>query len=58
MSFGNFDSYRDRFERIQRFFEPRFTDATKVGNEMIKKVLESTGSEGNGSANRTLTGDV
>lgn len=42
VTFGDFESYRDRFESTQRFFEPRFADATKVGNEMMKTILENT----------------
>lgn len=42
VNFGNFESYRDRFESTQKFFEPRFADATKVGNEMVKTILENT----------------
>ena len=42
VTFGNFDSYRDRFESTRKFFEPRFADATKVGNEMMKTILENT----------------
>lgn len=42
VTFGNFESYRDRFESTQRFFEPRFADATRVGNEMMKTILENT----------------
>lgn len=40
VSFGNFQSYRDRFERIQEYFKPRFPEATRVGNEMIKVIFE------------------
>ena len=40
VSFGDFQSYRDRFERIQKFFEPRFAEANEVGNEMIRVVSE------------------
>ena len=40
VSFGNMDGYRDRFEMIQKYFEPRFGEATKVGNEMIKTIEE------------------
>ena len=36
VSFGNFAAYKDRFERIQEYFRPRFHDATIIGNEMIK----------------------
>ncbi|KAI9700762.1 MAG: prephenate dehydrogenase (NADP(+)) [Candelina mexicana] len=58
VSFGNFDSYRDRFERIQKFFRPRFSDATRVGNEMIKAILESTGSDGMQPTQRKVNGNV
>ncbi|KAH0542858.1 prephenate dehydrogenase (NADP(+)) [Glutinoglossum americanum] len=43
VSFGNFASYRDRFEKIQEFFAPRFPAATEVGNQMIRTILERTG---------------
>ncbi|KAH7070220.1 hypothetical protein FB567DRAFT_539505 [Paraphoma chrysanthemicola] len=39
---GNFDGYREKFEKIQKYFEPRFPEATKVGNEMIKTILRKT----------------
>ncbi|KAL8635411.1 MAG: hypothetical protein Q9228_007095 [Teloschistes exilis] len=42
VSFGDFSSYRDRFEQIQSYFAPRFPEATRVGNEMIKVILEKT----------------
>ncbi|EEP76747.1 prephenate dehydrogenase [Uncinocarpus reesii 1704] len=42
VSFGDFASYRDRFERIQSYFAPRFPEAVRVGNEMIKTILEKT----------------
>ncbi|OKL57247.1 putative prephenate dehydrogenase [Talaromyces atroroseus] len=42
VSFGDFESYRDRFERIQSYFAPRFPDAVKLGNEMMKTILEKT----------------
>lgn len=42
VSFGDFASYKDRFERISTYFEPRFPEATEVGNEMIKAILENT----------------
>ena len=42
---GNFDGYREKFENIQRYFEPRFPDATKLGNEMIKTILEQSRSK-------------
>lgn len=40
VSFGSFQSYRDRFERIQEYFRPRFPEATRIGNEMIKVIFE------------------
>ena len=36
MSLGHFDGYREKFEKIQDFFAPRFPEATRLGNEMIK----------------------
>ena len=45
VSFGDFSSYRDRFEQIQTYFAPRFPEATRVGNEMIKTILEKTGKQ-------------
>jgi prephenate dehydrogenase (NADP+) len=42
VTFGDFEMYRDRFESTQKFFEPRFEDATRVGNEMMKTILENT----------------
>ncbi|KAK9369313.1 hypothetical protein V1509DRAFT_484143 [Lipomyces kononenkoae] len=40
--FGNFNLYRTRFETTQNYFSPRFPDATKMGNEMIKTIFEKT----------------
>ncbi|WEW59092.1 prephenate dehydrogenase (NADP(+)) [Emydomyces testavorans] len=42
VSFGDFESYRDRFERIQSYFAPRFPEAVRIGNEMMKTILEKT----------------
>ena len=42
VAFGDFEGYRDRFESTQRFFEPRFGEATRVGNEMMKTILANT----------------
>jgi prephenate dehydrogenase (NADP+) len=42
VSFGNFDGYKERFEEVQKFFEPRFPEATRLGNEMIKTIAERT----------------
>ena len=38
---GHMDGYREKFERIQAFFAPRFQEANKVGNEMIKTIEEN-----------------
>ena len=35
------DGYREKFEKIQGYFAPRFPEATRVGNEMIKTIEES-----------------
>lgn len=35
---GHMDGYREKFEKIQKYFAPRVEDATKVGNEMIKTI--------------------
>ncbi|KAK3171901.1 prephenate dehydrogenase (NADP(+)) [Lepraria neglecta] len=42
VSFGDFASYKDRFENIQKYFEPRFPEATRLGNEMIRVILAKT----------------
>jgi prephenate dehydrogenase (NADP+) len=42
---GNFDGYREKFERIQKYFEPRFPEASKLGNEMMKTILRKTQEE-------------
>ena len=42
VSFGAFEPYKDRFEKVQKYFAPRFPDAVRVGNEMIKTILERT----------------
>ena len=41
MSLGNLDGYREKFENIQAYFSPRFAEATKVGNEMIKTIEDN-----------------
>jgi prephenate dehydrogenase (NADP+) len=41
VSFGNMDGYRSKFEKIQAYFAPRFPEATRVGNKMIKTIEES-----------------
>lgn len=40
VSFGDFNAYRERFEKPQKYFAPRFEDATKLGNQMIRTILE------------------
>jgi prephenate dehydrogenase (NADP+) len=42
VSLGHFDTWKSRFMDTQEFFKPRFEQATIVGNEMMKAVLEST----------------
>jgi prephenate dehydrogenase (NADP+) len=42
VTFGAFDAYRDRFETIQKYFAPRFPEAVRLGNEMIKTIMERT----------------
>ena len=42
VSFGNFAEYQDRFGRIQNYFSPRFPEATRIGNEMIRTILSKT----------------
>ncbi|KIW66705.1 hypothetical protein PV04_06010 [Phialophora macrospora] len=42
VSFGAFEAYRDRFESIQQYFAPRFPDAVRLGNEMIKEIMLKT----------------
>jgi prephenate dehydrogenase (NADP+) len=42
VSFGNFDLYRSRFEETAAFFESRFEEATKVGSEMLKIIMDSS----------------
>ncbi|KAK5056182.1 hypothetical protein LTR84_012735 [Exophiala bonariae] len=42
VSFGAFDAYRERFTNIQQYFAPRFPDAVRLGNEMIKEIMMHT----------------
>ena len=44
VSFGNMDGYRDKFEQVQSYFAPRFPEASRVGNEMIKTIEENLAS--------------
>lgn len=38
VSFSNYDLYQQEFEKTQKFFEPMFAEATKVGNEMVRTI--------------------
>ncbi|KAI5965763.1 TYR1 [Candida pseudojiufengensis] len=40
IKFGNFNLYKDEFEKTQAFFQPMFQEANAIGNEMIKTILE------------------
>ena len=42
VSYEDFAAYKKRFENVQTYFQPRFADATKLGNEMIKTIFERT----------------
>ncbi|KAM3510604.1 hypothetical protein MY11210_005734 [Beauveria gryllotalpidicola] len=42
VSLGHFETWRKRFESTQEFFEPRFAEAKLVGDQMMKKVFESS----------------
>ncbi|KAI9723127.1 MAG: prephenate dehydrogenase (NADP(+)) [Chrysothrix sp. TS-e1954] len=42
VALGSMEGYKEKFERIQKYFEPRFPEATKVGNEMITTILKRT----------------
>jgi len=42
VSLGHMDGYREKFEQIQKYFAPRFPEATRLGNEMIRTILEKT----------------
>ena len=42
VSYEDFASYKKRFELVQQYFEPRFKDASILGNEMIKTIFEKT----------------
>ncbi|KAF2098096.1 prephenate dehydrogenase [Rhizodiscina lignyota] len=37
---GNMDGYREKFEKVQQYFAPRFPEATALGNEMVQTILE------------------
>lgn len=38
VTFANFDLYKRKFQEVQKFFEPMFPEANKVGNEMLKTI--------------------
>ncbi|KAK9480442.1 hypothetical protein V1514DRAFT_346148 [Lipomyces japonicus] len=42
ITFGDFNLYKRTFETTQNYFAPRFADAAKLGNEMIKTIFEKT----------------
>ena len=37
-----FDAYKEKFDRIQSYFAPRFPEAQRLGNEMIKTIMQKT----------------
>ncbi|KAL4066099.1 hypothetical protein V8B97DRAFT_1933931 [Scleroderma yunnanense] len=41
VAFGDFQLYKERFEKTASFFESRFEEANKIGGAMIKAILES-----------------
>jgi len=41
VNLGDFDVYQGRFEETRQFFESRFEEANRVGEEMIKAIMES-----------------
>lgn len=45
VTYKDFESYKKRFETVQKYFEPRFKDATVLGNEMIRTIFERTNKE-------------
>lgn len=45
VTYKDFESYKKRFEIVQKYFEPRFKEATKLGNEMIRTIFERTRNE-------------
>ncbi|KAH8178730.1 prephenate dehydrogenase domain-containing protein [Sarocladium implicatum] len=46
VSLGHFETWEKRFESTQKYFEPRFDEAKLVGQQMMKRVLESTNQQG------------
>lgn len=41
VSLGHFETWEKRFVSTQEFFQPRFAESKVVGDQMMKKVLES-----------------
>lgn len=39
VSYGDFKLYKDKFEKTQSYFKHMFPEANKLGNEMIKTIL-------------------
>lgn len=40
VSYESFDLYEKEFESVRKFFEPMFPQATEIGNQMIKTILQ------------------
>lgn len=40
VTYGDFNLYKNKFENTQQFFQHMFPEATKMGNEMIKTILQ------------------
>ena len=38
------EGYREKFEKMQKYFAPRFAEATELGNEMIRTIEENLNS--------------
>lgn len=47
---GNMEGYRRRFEMVQEYFRPRFPEAKRVGDEMIRTIEENLRARRRGSA--------
>lgn len=39
---GDFNLYREQFERVKEYFSPMFPEATAIGNEMLSTILKKT----------------
>ncbi|KAB8338876.1 hypothetical protein FH972_021820 [Carpinus fangiana] len=39
---ASMEAYKEKFKGIAEYFEPRFAEATRVGNDMVKTILEQT----------------